>query len=103
MIAPVLGQAAAILDPLGQPEVGDVRPALLVEQDVGRLEVAVQDAALVGVVHGRGDLGHQPRHGPGIAGGLRPGAARLPPVRSGMVKYGSPSCWPTSRIGTMFG
>ena len=37
---------------LGQAEVGDVRLALVVEQDVGRLEVAVEDAALVGVVDG---------------------------------------------------
>jgi hypothetical protein len=37
-------QAAVDLDPHGQAEVGDVRPALGVDQDVGRLQVAVQDA-----------------------------------------------------------
>ena len=69
----MLGQPAAVLDPLGQPEVGDVRPALVVEQDVGRLEVAVEDAPLVRVVHRGGDLGHQPRGGPGVAGRTRLG------------------------------
>ena len=63
-IAPDGGQLAVGLDPLGQAEVGDVRLALGVEQDVGRLEVAVQDAPLVGVVHRLGRLGHQPRPRP---------------------------------------
>jgi hypothetical protein len=40
---------------LGQAEVGDVRLAARVEQDVGRFEVAVEDAALVRVMH-------RPRH-----------------------------------------
>ena len=65
-IAPDCGQLAVALDPLGQAEVGDVRLALLVDQDVGRLEVAVQDAPLVGVVHRLGRLGHQPRRGPRV-------------------------------------
>ena len=38
------------LHALGQAEVGHVRRRLVVKQDVRRLEVAVQDAALVGVV-----------------------------------------------------
>ena len=54
-MAPDWVRARVRLDPLGQAEVGDVRLAVGVEQDVGRLEVAVQDAALVGVVDG-------PRH-----------------------------------------
>jgi hypothetical protein len=37
-----------------------VRLARGVEEDVGRLEVAVQDAALVGVVDGAGGGGQQP-------------------------------------------
>ena len=60
MTWPRAGQPAVRLDPLGQAEVGDLRLALPVEQDVGRLEVAVDDAALVGVVDGLGHLGHQP-------------------------------------------
>ena len=47
--------ADAVGRPLGQAEVGDVRPALAVDQDVGRLQVAVQDAVLVGVVDGPAD------------------------------------------------
>ena len=41
----------------GRPksEVGDVRLTLLVEQNVPRLEISVQDAALVRVVNGAGD------------------------------------------------
>ena len=54
-IAPGLGQLAVPLDPLGQAEVGDVGLALGIEQDVRRLQVAVQDAALVGVVDRAGD------------------------------------------------
>jgi hypothetical protein len=44
--------------PLGEAEVGDVRLALRVEQDVARLEVPVQDAALVRVVDRAGHLHH---------------------------------------------
>ena len=51
MIAPLSRQLAVAFDPLGQAEIRDVRLAVLVEQDVGRLEVAVQDAPLVCVVH----------------------------------------------------
>ncbi len=54
-----LRQGGAPLDALGQAEVGDVGLAPLVEEDVGRLEVAVQDAALVRVVHRAGHLHHQ--------------------------------------------
>ena len=58
-----------------------------VEQDVGRLEVAVEDAALVGVVDRPGD--RRPPAGRGRAGRRRsrPGRrARLPPSTSFMVK-----------------
>jgi hypothetical protein len=51
-----LRQALPTLDALGQAEVGDVRLALRVQEDVGRLEVAVQDAALVREMD-------RPRHG----------------------------------------
>ena len=65
------------LDALGQAEVGDVRLALGVEQDVGRLEVAVQDAALVGVVDRPGHRRQQPRPPARVPGQtrqmLRPG------------------------------
>ena len=73
--------------PLGQAEVGHVRLAGAVEQDVGRLEVAVEDAALVGVVHGAGDGRQQLGRGPRIIGEPRQAwPARLPPSISFMVK-----------------
>ena len=54
-----LGLARVDLEPLGQAEVGDLGGAVAVEQDVGRLEVAVHDAGLVRGVHGPGQRGHQ--------------------------------------------
>ena len=44
-----------------------MRLAVRVEQDVSGLEVAVEDAALVGVVDGAGDAGDKGR---GLAGGV---------------------------------
>jgi hypothetical protein len=38
------GPVARVVDDLGQPEVRDLHVALLVEQDVARLEVVVDDA-----------------------------------------------------------
>ena len=45
-----LGQGA------GQAEVGDAQPAVVAEQEVGGLDVAVDEAAAVGVVEGPGGL-----------------------------------------------
>src|SRR5271165_1836666 len=59
-------QAALGLDMPGQAEVGDVRLAPLVKQDVCRLEVAVQDPPLVRMMNGLGDGGHQPGRGSDI-------------------------------------
>jgi len=51
-----------------QAEVGHVRLTVCVDQDVGRLEVAVDDAALVRVVDGAGDGEQQPHRGPRVPG-----------------------------------
>ncbi len=48
------------LDQLGQAEVGDPDVALGVEQEIGRLDVAMDDPLAVGVVERIGDLGTQP-------------------------------------------
>ncbi len=64
---------------LGEAEVGDVRPALAVEEDVRRLDVAVDDAVVVGVLQGVGHLGDELGRPAGIDGGLC--AAPLPGSR----------------------
>src|SRR5262249_12286067 len=52
-----LRHAAVAADALGEAEVRDVRGAVVVQQDIARLQVAVQQAALVRVVDGVGDGG----------------------------------------------
>ena len=64
----------------GQAEVGDPRPVLFVNNHIGGLEVAVQDAALVRVVH---RPGQQPQDLRGAAGRQRPAAANLRQVAAG--------------------
>ena len=54
-----LGLALLDFEPLGQAEVGDLGRAVAVEQDVGRLQVAMHDAGLVRRVHGPGERRHQ--------------------------------------------
>src|SRR5439155_24786435 len=49
------GPGAELLLAQGLAEIADVGPARGVEQDVGRLDVAVDDAVLVGVVQGLRD------------------------------------------------
>ncbi len=50
------GQLAVAFDPLGQTEVGDMRPPFRIDQDVRRLQIAVKDASLMSVVdRTRGD------------------------------------------------
>ena len=56
-------EVAPRVDSPGQPEVGDVGFPLAVDQDIGRLQIAVEDAAPVGVIDGRGDGRDQPRRG----------------------------------------
>ena len=60
-----------------QAEVGDVRVAVLVDEDVGRLQVAVEDATQVGVMYGLGQRGHEPG-GPRrvVAVGVQPARQR---------------------------
>ena len=96
-IAPVCVRSLRTSMLAGQAEVGDQRLARVVEQDVGRLQVAVDDAALVGVMHGAGDLldqrGRRRRRRRGSASMW---SARLPPGISFIEKNGRPSSSPTS-------
>ena len=45
------------VDALGQAEIGDVYLIMAVDEHIRRLQIAVQDSLLMGVVHGPGDLG----------------------------------------------
>ena len=91
-----LRQLAVALDALGQPEVGDVRLAVLVQQDIGRLQVAMENAALVGMVNGLGDDGDNRAAARGSAANSASRLSRLVPSISFMLKKCRPSCWPTS-------
>ena len=44
----------------GQPKVRKMRFAILINENVSRLQVAVQDAALMGVMNGPRHFLHQP-------------------------------------------
>jgi hypothetical protein len=97
-------RAGARLPPRGgirqhrETEVGDARFPLRVEDDVGRLEIAMQDAAFVGrrepgaqlAAHFERFVLRQPSDAPAAA---TPGR-RHPPDSIDM--YGWPSIWPTS-------
>lgn len=48
------GPVARIVDDLGQPEIRDLYVALLVEQDIARLEVVVDDPLCTHGTHGDG-------------------------------------------------
>jgi hypothetical protein len=64
------GDPARALDDLGDPEVHEVHPAPLVEQDVLRLHVAMDDPLVVGVVEGvrhPAEDGHRAREGDALA------------------------------------
>ena len=61
---PGSGFAVVLVEVFGQAEVGDLRLAVGRQQDVGRFQVAVDDAALVGVLHRAGQFLHE-------LGGLR--------------------------------
>ena len=59
MISPVSVWLLVRFQPLGQAEVGDLGHAVGGEEDVGRLEVAVDDPGLMGGVDGPGQGRHQ--------------------------------------------
>ena len=85
--------SARVGEPLGQAEVGHERRSGRVDQDVRRLQVAVQDAVLVGVVDGAGDVEQAGDLGRARRRGC---LAREAPSMNFMEKYCWPSCSPTS-------
>jgi hypothetical protein len=48
-----------IVNPPGQPKIGQDRLAFRIQQDVARLQIAMHDALLVGLVEGQGQLADQ--------------------------------------------
>jgi hypothetical protein len=54
------------LHALGEAEVGHVRRALGIQQDIGRLQIPVEDAVLMGVVHRTADHRQEPDSGAGV-------------------------------------
>src|SRR5205085_1512526 len=59
--SPVLPWASAGAKELGQPEVGDVRLIVHVDEDVRRFQVAMKNALLVRVLHRPGQDAHVAR------------------------------------------
>jgi hypothetical protein len=54
-----LGQLRAANEAPGQPEIGNLGRAVASQQDVGRLQVAMNDPALVRHLHGLGQRGQE--------------------------------------------
>jgi hypothetical protein len=61
------GRPQLLIQPAGHAEVEHLGLAGLVHQDVGGLEVAVDDAVLVGVLHSVADPRQQPLRRAGVA------------------------------------
>ena len=71
----------------GDAEVGQVRVALLVEQDVAGLHVPVHDALAVRGGERRGDLVEDRRRAVGVERPASSRSSRLPPRRNRMTRY----------------
>ena len=89
---------------LDEPEIGDLHQPLLVEQEVVRLHVAMDHAAIVGVLEPAGRLKDVPdcRLGVELTRGLDELGQRRPRTYS-MLKKRVPSASPMSWIWTMLG
>ena len=65
------------LRPVGKAEVGEIDTSRLIEEDVGRLDVAVENPLAVGVIHGLGEVGDDLRGTAEVdRSGIPRGAAR---------------------------
>ena len=78
----------------GQAEVGQAHPAAAVDHHVGRLEVAVQDALLVGRGQAGADLARD-LHGPLAGAAGRCAAAARPGPRRRRTPW-QMKCWPST-------
>ena len=80
-----------LVELLGQAEVGDLGRAVRGQQHVGRLQVAVDDALLVGRLHGPGQrLDQAGRLARAAAACRRACWSRLPPAQNSSEKKGKP-------------
>ena len=70
---------------LGQPPVDDQGLAVLADDDVARLDVAVQDAAAVGVVDGVADVEEPPQQLAQLQASDAPSPGLRPPSPRGRV------------------
>ena len=74
------GQARVLFEGLGQAEVGNLGLAGQGHEDVGGLEVAMDDPESVGLGGGAGQVLQEPRGGPGGPGGPVEPGAEAPPL-----------------------
>ncbi len=88
-ISPAL-QALQVL-PERQAEVGDMRPALSVDQDVRGLQIAVDQPGPMGVFDRLGDVDHQPRDPRGGEVPVLEGLGRFRPSTYSKTTKDSPS------------
>ena len=81
---------ARALAVLGEVEVEEHRPAVVGQEDVGRLHIPVDDAPLVGVRQGIGQPDGQPDDGVDVAQALQRGVIPAGPRTPELVVEGSP-------------
>ena len=55
----MLGDTCFQIRPIGQSEIGQMRFAFCIQQNVSRLDVSMQNAVFMRVMHGARDLGDQ--------------------------------------------
>ena len=96
-------QAAVAVQALGQAEVGELGRLVGGQQDVGRLEVAVDDAQPCASCTARAIVSISRAARSGGQGVPSSRAARLPPSMYSSSMYGRPSWSPMAWIWTMFG
>ena len=95
---------ADVLFSQSQAEVGDMGLALVVDQDIARLDVSMHKPLLVGIVQCLGDGGHQIRASAAEKPGLLSLIARsVPSIYLETTKHGNSPCFPHRTRGRCSG